>query len=128
MCKILLSINPEYVECILSGEKKYEYRKQRCRRKIDRIVIYSTCPVKKVVAEVSVSEIVDSSPVDVWERTKDFSGITKEFYDSYYKGRERAIAYKLGTIKRYNPPLPLEEFGLSSAPQSFVYLPDEAAN
>lgn len=25
MCKVLMSINPEYVEKILSGSKKYEY-------------------------------------------------------------------------------------------------------
>ena len=49
MCKILLSINPEHVENILDGTKKYEYRKKSCKKDIDRIVIYSTHPVKKVV-------------------------------------------------------------------------------
>lgn len=31
MCQMLLSINPEYVEGILQGIKRYEYRKFRCR-------------------------------------------------------------------------------------------------
>ncbi len=124
MCQILLSIKPEYVEHILSGNKRYEYRKQRCKRTVDKILIYSTHPVKKIVAEVSVSSIVESSPWKVWELTKEFSGISKEFFDSYYKGREKAVAFELGDLKVYDPPLPLAFFGVSSAPQSFIYLPE----
>ena len=77
MCQILLSIKPKYVEHILSGDKRYEYRKQRCKRAVDKILIYSTHPVKKIVAEVSVSSIVENSPREVWELTKEFSGIAK---------------------------------------------------
>ena len=54
MCKILLSINPRYVEKILSGEKKYEFRTRIAKRKVDSILIYSTAPVKRVLAEVTV--------------------------------------------------------------------------
>ena len=32
MCNILMSIKPQYVEKILSGNKKYEYRKKDLRR------------------------------------------------------------------------------------------------
>ena len=32
MCKILISINPEYVNEILSGRKKYEYRKVKAKK------------------------------------------------------------------------------------------------
>ena len=34
MCKILLSINPEHVENIFNGNKKYEYRKIKCKEKV----------------------------------------------------------------------------------------------
>jgi len=52
--KILISINPEYVEKILSGEKKYEFRKINPKRKIDALVIYQTYPLMRVVAEAEV--------------------------------------------------------------------------
>lgn len=123
MCQILLSIKPEYVEHILSGDKRYEYRKQRCKRAVDKILIYSTHPVKKIVAEVCVSSILENSPQKVWELTKNFSGISKEFFDSYYKGRNTAVAFELGDLKVYDPPLSLDSLGVSSAPQSFLYLP-----
>jgi len=54
MCKILISINPEYVEKILSGEKKYEFRKINPKRKVDKLIIYETYPLMKVVAEAEV--------------------------------------------------------------------------
>ena len=38
MSKILMSIKPEYVDKIFSGEKKYEYRKRLCKKKIDTII------------------------------------------------------------------------------------------
>ena len=32
MCKILMPINPKYVDKILSGKKKYEYRKTKAKK------------------------------------------------------------------------------------------------
>lgn len=122
MCQMLLSINPQYVASILSGKKKYEYRKFRCREDVDKIIIYSTAPVKRVVAEADISEILEDTLDDIWEMTKDFSGITKDFFDEYYKGKERAVAYHLGKLKIYDKPLTLQDIGVSSAPQSFRYM------
>ena len=47
MCTILLPIKPEYANKIVDQTKLYEYRKSICKRNIDKIVIYSTSPVKK---------------------------------------------------------------------------------
>ena len=70
MCQMLLSINPQYVEHIFSGKKRYEYRKFRCRKDVDKIIIYSTAPVKLVVGEVNVSEVIEDNLEVVWEKTK----------------------------------------------------------
>lgn len=122
MCKILLSINPEYVDQILNKTKLYEFRKVKCKRNIDNIVIYATSPISRVVAEVKVEEILEGMPENIWNITRDFSGITHEFFLKYYKNREKAIAYKLGEIKKYSTPKSLNEFGVKTAPQSFIYL------
>ena len=55
------------------------------------------------------------------EKTKEYSGITKNFFDEYFKDRKVAYAYKLGKIKVYDEPKALTEFGLRIAPQSFAY-------
>lgn len=122
MCKMLLSINPEHVENILSGEKKYEFRKVKCTREIDKIVIYSTYPVKKVIGEVDVEEILFDTIDKIWNITSEFAGITKDFYDAYYENKEKAVAFKLGKIKKYKKALTLEDLGVKCAPQSYMYI------
>lgn len=120
--KIVISINPEYVESILNGTKKYEYRTKAAKHDINKIIIYETTPVKKIVAEAEIIEILEMSPKDLWKKTKDFSGISKTFFDLYFKDRSIAYAYKLGNVVRYDEPLELSDFGLKCAPQSFVYI------
>ena len=123
MCKILISIKPEYVNEILSGRKKYEYRKVKAKKdNIDKMIIYATAPIMKVVAEIEILSILEDSPDSVWECTKKYSGISKSFYDKYYENRDVAIAYQLGKIKKYNRPKELSELGILHSPQSFVYI------
>lgn len=123
MCKILMPINPEYVDEIISGRKKYEYRKIRAKRNnVDKMIIYSTSPVMKVVAEVEINGIIEEQPEKLWEMTKHASGISKEYYNRYYKNRDMAVAYQLGSIQVYDIPKNLIDIGINYVPQSFVYL------
>ena len=98
MCKIFFSINPEHVDHILDGSKEYEFRKTKCKEEIDGIIIYCAAPVKQVIAEVDVAEILEDTPKKIWFRTQKKSGISAEFFFKYYEGREKAVAYKLANI------------------------------
>ena len=61
--KVLLSIKPEYVEKIFSKEKKYEFRKSIFKNpNIKSIIIYSSSPVKKVVGEFEIENIIQDTP------------------------------------------------------------------
>ncbi|MDN5357137.1 MAG: hypothetical protein PWR17_306 [Candidatus Methanomethylophilaceae archaeon] len=122
MRKILLSINPEHVNNILNGTKKYEFRKVRCRELVNEILIYSTSPVMKVVASASVKSVLDDSPEALWAATHEWAGIDKEFFDRYYGDSNRAIAYELGKITIFEEPRSLEDYGILHAPQSFAYI------
>ena len=122
MYNMLISIKPEYIENIFNGSKKYEYRKIRCKRDIDKIIIYSTYPIMKVVGEAKVEKILEDSPDRIWEKTKKYSGIDLNFYQKYFKDRSKAIAYKLTNIKKYDSPKELSSYGIKAAPQSFVYI------
>lgn len=122
MCKMLLSINPEHVEKILMGQKKFEFRKVRCRSNVEKIVIYATSPVMQIVGEADVLDIIEDKPDTVWNQTFEYAGISREFYDNYYKGKDKAVAYKLGNVNKYEKAADLADFGISSAPQSFIYL------
>lgn len=122
MCKVLMSINPQHVDNILSGEKKFEFRRTRCKRAVDAILIYSTAPVMQIVGEVEVKEIIEDSPQKVWKRTASAAGIDKAFFDEYYSGKKTAIAYALGKVIQYSEPQLLSDYGIKSAPQSFIYI------
>ena len=122
MESILLSINPEYVDRIFAGSKKYEFRKRLANRTVDRILIYSTAPIMKVVGEVQIVKTISSSPTALWEYTKKFAGISRCKYREYFKGCKIAYAYELGQVIRYDPPKELSEFHINLPPQSFIYL------
>lgn len=122
MYNMLISIKPEHIENIFNGSKKYEYRKIRCKQDIDKIIIYSTYPIMKVVGEAKVEKILEDSPDSIWEKTKKYSGIDLNSYQKYFKDRSKAIAYKLTNIKKYDSPKELSSYGIKAAPQSFVYI------
>lgn len=128
MESILLSINPEYVEKIFDGSKKYEFRKRLANRAVDKILMYSTAPIMKVVGEVQIVETISASPTALWECTKKFAGISRDKYRKYFKGCKAAYAYQLGEVIRYDPPKELSEFRISLPPQSFIYLSSEHAD
>ena len=122
MESILLSINPEYVERIFAGSKKYEFRKRLANRTVDKILMYSTAPIMKVVGEAEVVKTISSSPSALWEYTKKFAGISRDKYRKYFKGCKVAYAYQLGKVVQYDPPKELSEFNIDLPPQSFIYL------
>jgi predicted transcriptional regulator len=123
MVTVLLPIKPKYVDKILSGEKKFEYRKKAPTLwSVDGIVIYATAPVKKIVAQVKVEYIWEDGFEYIWEGTKEYAGISKPEYDKYFENTDIAYAYALGEVVEFKRPLTLDECGIKSAPQSFVYL------
>lgn len=122
MKNIVISINPEHVKNIINGTKKYEYRTKAAKDDVKKIIIYETTPVKKIVAEADIIEVLMMKPDELWDKTKDQSGISKKFFDSYFASRDIAYAYRLGEIKVYKEPKLLSDFGLKCAPQSFAYV------
>jgi predicted transcriptional regulator len=122
--KVLLSIKPPFVEEIFKGTKKFEYRKCIFTNKdVEAIVIYATKPIGKLVGEFTIERILKKHPDELWEETKDFAGVSKEFYDQYFSGRDQAFAIKIGILKKYAEPIdPYKKFINFHAPQSFKYI------
>jgi len=122
MCAILLSINPDHVENIMNGTKTYEFRKNACKRPVEKILIYSTKPIMRVVGEAEIEDILIDDPETIWEKTRKRSGINKSFFDQYFANRNQAVAYELKNIVKYKEPKKLKEYGINNAPQSFRYI------
>ena len=109
--KVLLSIKPKFVESIIKGNKKYEYRKAIFKKNVDTVVIYKTTPFCKIIGEFEI---------DIWQITQEFAGITQDYFDKYFYNRKIAYAIKIGNIKQYElePKDIIKQF---KAPQSFMY-------
>lgn len=122
--KVLLSIKPEFADKIFSGEKRFEYRRSLFRRAgVTTVVVYATQPTGMIVGEFDISAVLEGDPAGIWERTKQYSGISSDFFFQYFSGKKHGYAIKIGKVRKYqesiNPYSTEESF---VAPQSFKYL------
>lgn len=121
--KVLLSIKPEFANKIFNGSKRYEFRRSVFKKtNIDTIVVYASSPISKVIGEFKIETVIRKELEDLWEETKDYSGISKEFYDSYFNGKKEGFAIQVKKVVLYDKARNLkDEYGMFP-PQSFAYI------
>ncbi|MGL5630462.1 MAG: ASCH domain-containing protein [Mycoplasmoidaceae bacterium] len=122
MNQIILSIKPEYANKILDDSKKYEFRKLKPLRNIDKIIIYASSPTKAIIGEVEVTDIINMNPEALWQHTKHSAGISYDKYKIYFRSSKNAYAYCLGKSLLYKKPKTLSSFNINFIPQSFIYI------
>src|SRR5690606_20028135 len=124
--KVLLSIKPEFAFKIFDGEKKFEFRKVIFKNPdIRTVVVYASSPVQQVIGEFEIDDILSSSPDEIWELTKKYSGISEMYFHEYFENRLVAHAIKIKNTKRYKRPMSLKEDFNVLPPQSYLYLKEE---
>lgn len=129
MKKILLSIKPCFVEKILNGSKKFEYRKRIPKdASISQVLIYSSHPVRKVVAEFTIDGYLTDSPDKIWGKTHRNGGIDYVTFNNYYRNKSIGYAYRIKNVKAFSKGKSLFEYGLKCAPQDFCYVEDDIVN
>ena len=123
--RVLLSIKPVHVANILSGVKRFEFRRRIFRRPdVRSVLIYSTMPVGQLVAEFVITEILEDDPQRLWDRTHAASGISKEFFDTYFEGRDKGYALGIGALTIFETPIEPEMLiDNFTPPQSYRYVP-----
>lgn len=114
----ILSIKPEFVKEIVTGKKLFEYRKSVFKRPVEKVYIYASAPISKVVGEFRPVDILSGAPDEIWERTRYSAGISEQFYDEYFAGRTEAFAILIQNLKIYETPKELP----FHAPQNFRYV------
>ncbi|MCW3789370.1 ASCH domain-containing protein [Plebeiibacterium sediminum] len=124
--KIILSIKPEFVERIFNGTKKFEFRRLIFKNSsVNKVVIYASAPISKVVGEFEIKSVHKKKLNELWAETSEFSGISKDYFFNYFKGKTEGYALEIKKVTRYNKQLCIkEEFGIVP-PQSFTYLREE---
>ncbi|MFZ3059227.1 MAG: hypothetical protein WA102_05745 [Candidatus Methanoperedens sp.] len=122
---VLLSVKPKYAEEILSRRKKYEFRRSIFKKQnIERVYIYSSSPVSKIVAAFEIEQILKGSPEKIWKLCNKYAGISKNDFFDYFKNSDVAYAIEIGNVDSFLNPIDphhiIEDF---KPPQSFYYVP-----
>lgn len=120
--EVLFPIKKIYSDALFEGVKGYEYRKSRTKTIPKYIHVYESEGNKKVVGYLGVRQIMSGTPQEIWNETKDFSGIEEKDYFKYFDGCETAYAYVIGSVHRFARPKTLEDYDLKFAPQSRVWI------
>lgn len=121
--RVLLSIKPEFAFKIFEGKKKFEFRKAIFKNpNVKTVVVYASSPVQRVIGEFEIDSILSSDPDEIWNQTKEHSGISKDFFYEYFADRQIAHAIKIKKTKKYKHPLHLQDNYNVVPPQSYLYL------
>lgn len=121
--KVLLSIKPEFAYKIFDGTKRYEFRRSLFKNKdVKKIIVYASSPVSRVIGEFDIDLVIKKDIDQLWADTKEYSGITKDFYESYFQGKEEGFAIKVKSYTKYENDYCIKEKYGKKAPQSFIYI------
>lgn len=125
--KVILSIKPEFAYKIFDGTKKFEFRKSIFKNSnIETVVVYASSPVKKVIGEFQIERILNYDLSTLWELTKEYSGISKDYFYEYFDNRETGFAIQIKNKVKFKKPKSLQEdYKIITPPQSFAYLSNQ---
>ncbi len=123
---IILPIQQEFADAILTGRKPIEFRKTLG----DHDPVYVLLYVRElggVPGAFATGRILRGSPAVVWRLT-DGKGINRERFDSYFENQDHAVAIEVRRIERFSPFITDKEIARSGVilPPSFnlVYATD----
>ena len=122
---IVLSIKPQFTNLILNGQKAIEMRTRIGKEFVSsaKVIIYSSSPVKAIVAIAEIDTIQSINKKEVTDQHLEKICISKKFFDEYMQNREDCFLIKLNNVQKLNNPITLAELrklGVT-APQSFCY-------
>ncbi|RLM96250.1 hypothetical protein [Haloarcula sp. Atlit-7R] len=127
---VLLSIKPEFAEKILSGGKRYEFRKTVFSdpEKVDTIFLYASSPVQRIVGAFTIDEVISDSPANLWQKYGHYSGISdRSRFMSYFEGAEEGHAIEVDHVHEFDQPInPARQIDDFSPPVSFYYLKEDS--
>jgi predicted transcriptional regulator len=123
---ILLSIKPQYVSKIASGEKTYELRRQKPKIEPSSLaMVYASSPSKCLVGAFIVGKVLHGKPDYLWRKVGKFSGVTRDEFFRYYDGCKKGCAIGIERFWELDNQVELaqmRERANIEPPQSYRYL------
>ncbi|MDB5158367.1 MAG: Ljo [Mucilaginibacter sp.] len=129
---LMMSIQPNYLSRILSGDKVVEIRKKFNRKwEQRRITLYSTAPYKAILGYAVIQKVISNTPEKIWEQYGSELGCSQSEYKNYTGNIDKVFAIKLSNITPYQNPIYLTQLSnfLNTnliPPQSYLSLKENA--
>ena len=128
---IVLAIHPKWATLIYSGEKTIEWRKSFPKIYYPRmkIFLYETAPICRVTgffvrAGTKRFQNVDWTKADAYhKKILDAGCVPAEDLNEYQGPHKYPCAWGVEVARKFEKPegMPLERFGITTAPQSWCY-------
>ena len=130
--QIVISIQPQYANHIASGSKTVEFRRRfpsDTHINGTKIWIYSTAPVKAVIALARVEGVERLSLTKLWKMYGKRGGVDRHTFNTYFSGVSYGCAISLVKIKRLKNVIDAKHLGAwgFTVPQSYRYVTDDIA-
>lgn len=133
MTNAVLTIRQPWADRIMSGLKRYEFRRKAPAREIDGLYIHIAGTGPYAQGLVGVNCVRTDTPEALWEWCGQYAaiapvGMSREEFFEYFDGCEEATAISLAPEPiALEPPVLLSYLGLRGAPQSLAYAKDRPA-
>ena len=67
--------------------------------------------------------MIEDNLTEIWDITHKSSGISKEYYDAYFKNCDMAHAIAIGEVVKFDTPIDPKKVIMNfTAPQNFMYV------
>ncbi|MBN2251872.1 MAG: ASCH domain-containing protein [Candidatus Altiarchaeota archaeon] len=120
--KILLSIKPKYSEKIFSGEKRYEFRKQTPKKKIEKVYVYESNPIQHIVGWFTIKKILTGTPEEIWAKCSSRGGIDHGNFMAYCADKTTIHALAIDEYDQFQTPIdPYAICPDYKPPQNYAY-------
>jgi predicted transcriptional regulator len=84
--------------------------------------VYASSPISKVIGEFEIGNILFKDLNSLWNETKEYSGITEDYFFDYFSGKECGFALEVKKVKKYKKELCIRKSFGKVPPQSFAYV------
>ena len=106
---LLISIRPQWVRQILAGRKTVELRRRPpSLNEPVPALLYETSPAYRLRASCMIGPVRSGPPNALWDELGRRSCASKEEYDAYFEGRERAHGMDLRNVQEMPSHLTLD--------------------
>lgn len=114
----IMSIRSSYANQIISGKKTVEIRRALVHmKKGDKVAIYATLPVAKIIGFYIVNQVIYDKPEMIWKQYQKEMCISHDIFVEYTAKKDKLSAIMILSVKKVDGKA-LSEIAIS-IPQSY---------